>query len=335
VKFERWLTTIDAHTGGEAVRCVIGGIPNIPGKTMSEKRDFVSRNLDHLRTALCDEPRGHEAMFVLMMTPAVTNDAAFGVLFMMSPKEYPDMCGHGSIGVATIAVETGIVEVKEPVTEVVFDTPGGTVHARVNVENGKVKSTTIQNVPSFLYKTALIKIRSLGELPVDIAFGGNFYGIIEARDIGIKAEPDDIARAEDLLTQIKESINQQVDIRHPELDFINGLQMLIINDKPRNPKANILNIATLCHGKSMDRSPCGTGTSAKMATLWAKGQLGLRETYVTESIIGSLFYGELSKEVRVGNFKAVIPEITGRAFITGTHNFVIDQDDPFKYGFRL
>ena len=333
MKFKRWLTTIDAHTEGEPVRLVTGGIPNIPGKTMSEKKDFVSQNLDHLRSALCDEPRGHEAMVVLIMTPPVTDDAAFGVLFMLSPKQYPDMCVHCSIGVATIAVEMGIVEPKEPVTEVVFDTPAGTIHARVNVENGNARSVTIENVPSFLYKTALIRVPGLGELPVDIAFGGNFFGIVEARDIGVKPRADDIARAEDLLIQITESINQQVESQHPELDFIRGVHLLIINDKPRNPKANILNIE--CRGRRMDRSPCGTGTSAKMATLWTKGELGLGETYVSESIIGSLFYGKLTKEVRVGNFKAVVPEITGRAFITGIHNFVINEDDPFKYGFRL
>ena len=335
MKFKRLITTVDAHTEGEPVRLITGGIPNIPGKTMQEKREFFSQNLDYLRSALVDEPRGHEAMFVLMMTPPVTSEADFGVIFMMSPKYYPDMCGHGSIGAATIAVEMGIVEAKEPVTEVVIDTPTGTIHTRVNVKDGKAKSVTIQNIPCFLYKSAVVNVPGLGELPVDISFGGDFYAIVEAKDLGIKSGANDIARAEDLFAQIKKSINQQVEIQHPEMDFVKGVNVFIIHDKPHNPKANILNIAYVGPGKNMDRSPCGTGTSATMATLYAKGELGLGETYVTESVTGSLFQGKLIKEAKVGNFKAVVPEITGRAFIMGMHSFVMDEDDPFKYGFRL
>ena len=335
MKFKRLITTIDAHTEGEAVRLVTGGIPNIPGKTIQKKREFFMENLDYLRSALVDEPRGHEAMFVVVMTPPVTDDAAFGVIFMMSPKHYPDMCGHGSIGTATIAVEMGIVEAKEPITEVVFNTPTGTIHTRVSVENGKAKSVTIQNIPCFLYKSAVVKVPGLGELPVDISFGGNFYAIVKAKDVGVKTEADEISRHADLFAQIKKSINEQVEIQHPEMDFVKGVEVFIIHDKPRNPKANILNIAYVGPGKNMDRSPCGTGTSATMAALHAKGELGLGDIYVTESITGSLFQGKLIKEAKVGDFNAVIPEITGRAFIMGINNIVLDEDDPFKYGFRL
>ena len=336
MKFKKLITTVDAHTEGEPVRLVTGGIPNIPGKTMAEKRDFFAANLDHLRCALHDEPRGHDNMFILVMTPPVTDNADFGIIFMMGPgKRYPNMCGHGSMGVATIAVEMGMVEVKEPVTEVVIDTPSGTVPIRVNVENGKAKSATIRNVPCFLYKTEVVNVPGLGELPVDISFGGNFFtAFVEAKDIGVEPVANAITRAEDLFTKIKESINQQVEIQHPEMDFIRGVNLCILNDRPRNPKANVLNIAYTGE-KIMDRSPCGTGTSAKMAVLYGKGELGLGETYVTESIIGSLFYGKLIKEVKVGDFKAVIPEITGRAFIMGMHTFVLDEDDPFKHGFKL
>jgi len=331
--FKRLINTVDAHTEGEPVRLVVGGMTNIPGKTMAEKKEFFAQNLDHLRSALCDEPRGHEAMVVLVMTPPVTEEAAFGVLFMLTPKQYPDMCIHCSIGVATIAVEMGIVEPKTPVTKVIFNTPAGTIHARVSVDDGKAKSVTIENVPSFLYTAARIKVPGLGEIPVDIAYGGNFFGIIDAKDIGIRAQAEDIFRANDLLIQITRSINQQLEVRHPELDFIEGVHLLILNDKPLNPRANVRSIE--CRGRIMDRSPCGTGTSAKMAALHAKGELNLGETYITESVIGSLFYGKLIKEAKVGNFRAVTPEVTGRAFITGMHNFVLDEDDPFQYGFRL
>lgn len=334
-KFKNWITAIDAHTEGEPVRLVTSGLPYVPGQTMLEKMEYFSQNLDHFRAALCDEPRGHEAMYVVVMTPPVSREAAFGVLFMMSPKEYHDMCGHGSIGVATIAVEMGIVEAKEPVTEVVFDAPAGTVHVMVNVEQTKAKSVTIRNVPSFLYASKMVNVPSFGEIPVDVAFGGNAYAIMEAKDIGVKPEPKDLARAEELLQKIKECVNEQIGFQHPEYPEINGIHILEICDKPRSPKANSINIATVGFGKNMDRSPCGTGTSAKMAALWAKGKLKLGETYATESIIGSIFYGKLVKEVKVGDFRAVVPEITGSAWITGVHNFVIDDDDPFKYGFSL
>jgi len=338
MKFKKLITTVDAHTEGEPVRLVTGGFPNIPGKTMVEKRDFFVQNFDHLRAALVNEPRGHENMFVVVLTPPVTDDADFGIIFMMGPdKRYPNMCGHGSIGAATIAVETGMIEIKEPITEVVFNAPSGTVHVRVNVENGKAKSATIQNVPCFLYKTTVVKVPGLGELPVDISFGGNiFFAIVKAKDIGIIPKASEITRAEELFAKIRESVNQQVEIKHPEFDFvIKGINGFIINDKPRHPEANILNIIYVGQGGVMDRSPCGTGTSAKLAALYGKGELGLGETYVTESISGSTFQAKLIKEVKVGPFKAVVPEITGRAFIMGMHNFVLDEDDPFKYGFRL
>jgi proline racemase len=334
MRFKRLVTTVDSHTEGEPSRVVIGGIPNIPGKTMAEKRDFVRRNLDYLRNALCDEPRGHTNMFTAILTAPVTEEAHFGTV-MMYPGGYSDMCGHGAMGIATTAVETGIVEPREPVTEVVFDTPAGTVHARVNVEDGKAKSTTIQNIPSFLYKTALIKVPDLGEIPVDIAYGGYFYGIMEVKYLGLTAEVSSIQSSLSLIKQTIESINQQVKVKHPELDHVKAeVVLLLITDKPHNPKANTIAISTGPTGL-IDRSPCGTGTCAKMATLYARGELGLRETYVTESVIGSLFYGELTKEVALGNFKAVVPEVTGRVFMTGIHNFVIDEDDPFKYGFKL
>lgn len=333
MKFTRLLTTIDAHTEGHPVRVVTGGIPDIPGKTMAKKRDFVKQNLDHLATSLVDEPRGHLDMFVCILTPPVTDEAAFGVIFACRGG-YINMCGHGSMGVATVAIETGIVEPREPVTEVIVDTPAGTIRPRVNVENGRAKSVTIQNVPSFLYKTELIKVPNFGELPVDIAYGGNFYVIVEAKDLGITADAAGIRRAESLLEQVRESTNEQVEIQHPEIDYIKGVSLVLINDRPTNSKANVKNINYAGSG-SIDRSPCGTGTSAKMATLYSKGELGLGETFITESIIGTLFYGKLIKEVKVGGVRAVLPEITGRAFITGLHHFVMAEDDPFKYGFKL
>jgi len=198
VKFEKLVTTIDAHAEGMPIRLVTSGIPIIPGKTMMEKRDFFRKNLDHLRTSLVYEPRGHSNMFAAILTDRVTDGAAFGIIFL-SPWGYLDMCGHGAMGIATISVETGLVEPTEPVTEILIDTPAGQVGARVNLENGRARSVTIQNVPSFLYGTEVVRIPEVGELSVDIAYGGNNFAIIEARALGISSGVNDILRSESLL----------------------------------------------------------------------------------------------------------------------------------------
>jgi len=338
MKFKKLITTVDSHTQGQSTRVVIGGIPNLPGKTIAEKRDFMRQNFDYLRTALLHEPRGVMSSFGCVMTPPVTDGAAFGIIWMEKGEDtetrYIDMCGHGTMGVAATAVEMGIVEPKEPVTEIAYDTPAGLVHARVNVEDGKTKSVTVQNVPVFFYQTAAINVPDLGELKVDIAFGGNNYAIVEAKDLGIGTSPDDIKNAHGLVVRVLKAINEQVKIQHPEKPYIKGVLALLINDKPSHPEATVKSIYVDEAG-NIDRSPCGTGTSARMAARYAKGELALGKTFVTESVIGSIFYGKLVKETTVAGIKAVIPEITGRVFITGIHQFMIDEDDPFKYGFLL
>jgi proline racemase len=340
MRFNRMLTAVEYHTAGQPVRVVTGGIPNIPGKTMHEKREFFRHNLDHLRTALLQEPRGHNDMWASIMTPPVTDGAAFG-LIMFSGEEYNDMCGHGSIGAATLAVDMGIVEAREPETEVIIDAVAGPVRVRVSVKNGKTGSATLQNVPSFLYKSTMIKVPRLGELPVDIAFGGNFYTIIEAKDLGITADVAGIkkANASGLLEEIAQCIDAQLSVQHPEKDYIKlRSDMILISDKPFKPEANVKDTVRnimVMPNRHIDRSPCGTGTSARVATQYAKGKLHLGETLVTESIIGTHFHAKAIKEVSVGGIKAIIPEVIGRAFVTGMHTFMIDEDDPLKYGFRL
>ena len=338
MRFKNLITAIDSHTEGQCTRMVIGGYPNIPGKTIAEKREYVRENLDHLRTALLHEPRGTVNSFGCIITPPVTDEAAFGVIWMQAGPQkefrYITMCGHGTIGIATTAVEMGIVEPKEPVTEIAIDTPAGLVRARVKVENGRAKSVTIQNVPSFFYKTAVVKVPDLGELRTNIAFRENNYAIKEATDLGITTTMTDIRKARELIGQVLESINEQEKIQHPEKAFIKGVLSLLINDKPSHPEANVKNIYVDENGR-VDRSPCGTGTCARMAARYGKGELGIGETFITESITGSVYYGKLIKEVNVGGFKAAVPEVTGWAFVTGISQFMIDEDDPLKYGFWL
>ncbi len=336
MRFKEMVTTVDLHTEGGPVRVVTGGIPNIPGKTMLEKRDFARQNLDNLRAALINEPRGHDNMWGCIMTPPVTDGAAFG--FLPMSRGFGNMCGHVSIGIATMAVEIGIVKAREPETEIMIDVPVGLIRVRVSVENGKARGATLQNVPSFLYKSGTIKVPRLGEIPVDIAFGGGFFAIIEAKDLGVTSDVAGIKglQTSGLLQEVIQSINKQVSIQHPEKDYIKGLSFLV-SDKPANPEAKVRDTVKniLVGDNSIDRSPCGTGTSARVAARYAKGELRLGETLVTESIIGSHFHARAVKEVSVGGIKAIIPEVTGRAFVTGMHTFVIDEDDPFKYGFKV
>ena len=341
MKFERLITAIDSHTEGQFTRMVVSGFPNIPGKTMALKRDYVKQNLDHLRTALLQEPRGGISSFGCVMTAPVTDEAAFGIIWMEagtgSDNIYIDMCGHGTIGVATTAIEMGLVPVKEPITEIPIDTPAGLVHAKVKVENGRAKSVTLENVPSFLYKTQVITVPNLGELSVDIAFGGNNYAIVEAKDLGIKANTTEIRRAGDLIEQVEQSLKKQVRVQHPEKPFIRGVFAILLNDEPSNAESTVKNVCVHSSGGvfGIDRSPCGTGTSARMAAWYAQGKLQPGETFVSESIMGTVYYGNIAEEVKVGDFKAIVPEITGRAWITGIHHFMIDADDPFKHGFLL
>ena len=346
MKFKRLITTIDSHTEGQATRVVVAGFPNLPGKTMAGKKDFMRQNFECLRTAILHEPRGATVSTGGIITPPVTEEAAFGIIWLEfgegTEGRYIDMCGHGSIGVAVTAVEMGIVEPKEPVTEVAFDTPAGLVHARVNVEDGRAKSVTIQNVPSFLYKTEVINVPDRGELKVDIAFGGINYAFVEAKDLGIGTSAADINNAHSLIAKVIIAVNEQVKIQHPEKPYIKGVCGLQITDKPTHPEATVRSICTepvvretLDSDVKIDRSPCGTGTSARMAVRHAKGELAIGETFVTESVLGLVFYGKLVRETNVGGIKAVVPEVTGRAFITGVNQLMIDEDDPLKYGYLL
>lgn len=338
MRFKNMLTAVDSHTEGQPTRMVISGYPKIPGRTMLEKVDFAREHLDYLRTAILHEPRGTVNAFGCVMTPPVSDEADFGIIWMVSGADkatrYIHMCGHGTIGAATTAVEMGIVEAREPVTEVAIDTPAGLVRARVNVSAGKARSVTIQNVPSFYYRTADIRVPSLGTIAVDLAFGGNNYAIVEARDLKIRPVMADIRKSRELIAEVLDAVNRQSPVRHPEEPAIDRVLSVLISDRPSHPEATVKNIYTDEAGR-VDRSPCGTGTCARMAARFGKGELGLGEQFVTEGISGTVYYGRLVKAVKIGGYKGAIPEVTGRAFVTGINQIVIDEDDPFKQGFML
>ena len=327
------IKTIDSHTMGEATRIVYDGFPELHGETMMEKKKDLMEHYDFLRSALMLEPRGHRDMFGALLTEPVHEEADFGVIFMDSGGCL-NMCGHGSIGTASMAVETGLVKAVEPYTEVVLDAPSGLIRAKVHVVNRKAKEVSILNVPAFLYKENLeIAVPGRGIVPFDISFGSSFFALVNAKDVGISLEIDNIEEITDLGMKLMDRINQSIEIRHPYLD-IKTVDLVEFYDETDNEQADMKNCVIFGNAQA-DRSPCGTGTSAKLAALYAKGELKPGEEFVYESITGSLFKGEIVEEVELNGYKAVIPQITGSAYITGMNTWILDENDPLEYGFLL
>jgi proline racemase len=328
VRAARYLAAVDSHTEGMPTRVITGGVGPIPGSTMLERKLYFEAEMDDLRLLLMREPRGHSAMSGAILQPPTRADADWGVLFIEVSGCLP-MCGHGTIGVATVLVETGMVPVREPETVVRLDAPGGLVEARVAVADGRARGVTLRNVPSFL----LERDRVVGGVVCDIAFGGNFYAIVPAAAAGVEIDPE---RADELVSrgrEIMEAINADGAPVHPDDARIAGCRHVIFH-APGSDGAHARN-ATSIHPGWLDRSPCGTGTSARMAQLWARGELGLGEPFVNESVIGTRFTGRLVEETRVGGLPAVVPEISGRAWVTGMGQYLLDADDPFPAGFAL
>lgn len=334
-RFSRVISTIDTHAAGEPARIILSGLPPIPGHTMAEKFKYVSTSGDfcNIRQALLWEPRGHSGMFGVILTSPCHPEAQWGLL-PMGPKDFLTMCGHATIATATALVEMGIAEAKEPETLITFDTPAGLVHGHVIVENGRACQAWIENVPSFLYQADVpVEVPRLGRVTMDIAWGGNFFGIVPAEQLEVPLEPANISELVAIGVRVRDAVNAQVKVQHPVEKHVNSVTRIEISGPATDSQARQRNIVV---GMGyFDRSPCGTGTSARMATLYAKGELKLGEEFVHESIIGTLFRGQLLREAAVGEFKAVVPRVAGTAYITGIHQFMIDPDDPLKYGFSV
>ncbi|MFF5261219.1 proline racemase family protein [Actinomadura viridis] len=329
----RTISAVDSHTEGMPTRVVTGGVAPVPGATMAERRRHAVAHLDGLRRFLMDEPRGHAAMSGAILQPPTRPDADWGVLYIEVSGFLP-MCGHGTIGVATVLVETGMVEVTEPETVVRLDTPAGLVEARVAVRDGAAENVTLRNVASFaVERDAVVTVPGLGDVRYDMAYGGNFYAITELDRLGL---PFDRARKDDILRaglDIMAAINEQNRPVHPEDPGIGGckhVQFLAPGSGARHSRH-----AMAIHPGWFDRSPCGTGTSARMAQLHARGELPLHTDFVNESFIGTRFVGRLVGTTTAGGLAAVVPEFTGRAWITGMASYLLDPSDPFPEGFVL
>jgi proline racemase len=328
------LHAVDSHTEGMPTRVITGGVGVIPGATMAERRSHFMANTDHLRTMLMYEPRGHSAMSGAILQPPTRPDADFGVLFIEVSGCLP-MCGHGTIGVATVLVETGMVEVTSPVTTVRLDVPAGLVIADVAVrDDGAATGVTIRNVPSFpVALDAAVEVPGFGEVRYDLAFGGNFYAIVELDALGLPFERSAAPRLLDAGLSIMDAINEADPPVHPAEPTIHSCHHVYLAAPGSDAKHS--RHAMAIHPGWFDRSPCGTGTSARMAQLWARGELGLDQDFINESYLGRHFTGRLIEQTTVAGVPAVVPTVTGRAWITGTSQFFLDSEDPFPAGFLL
>lgn len=334
MKISNLFTTIDTNTGGEPTRTVIGGILHIPGSTMSEKMDYMKENRDWIRKTLMLEPRGNEVMSGAYLTAPCSEEADIGVIYTEVGCYLP-MCGHDTIGVVTALVEIGVFEAKEPYTYINLDTPAGVVKTKAEVVDGSVKNVYFENVPSFVFKKdAVIDIPGIGEVTFDISYGGNFFAIVNAKDVGITVNTESAKKISEMGNLIVDLVNSKYKVYHPENKFMNQVTHVEFSDEPTHKDAHSKNAVVIPLG-SIDRSPCGTGTSAKLASLYAKDKIKINEKFVHESIVNSIFTCRVLKECKVGDFDAVIPEIGGSAYVTGINTFVIDKDDPIKHGFRI
>ena len=334
MRADRVISAVDTHTEGMPTRVVTGGIGVLPGDTMLERRQNFERDYDHLRTLLMYEPRGHSAMSGAILQPPIHPDADAGVLFI-EVTGCLAMCGHGTMGLATVMVETGMVDVTEPVTTIRLDTPAGLVTADVEVEDGAARAVTITNVPSFVYETDVrVPVAGdVGDVTLDVAFGGNFYAIVPSERIGIEVVPDNASELIRCGLQIMAATERRVQPKHPVDEQIRGLRHVVIT-APGTDGASA-RAATVIHPGWVDRSPCGTGTSARLAQLYSQGRLALGEPFVHASLIDSRFTGTLVEETKVASFPAVVPEIRGRAWITSTGQYLLDPSDPYPAGFLL
>lgn len=336
IRFNRMINIVDAHTAGEPIRIVTSGLPLIPGRTMLEKYEWFERNLDGVRNMIMREPRGHRDMFGCIITPPVTEDGDIGVLFTHITGQ-ATMCGHGTIGVAKVVLETGMVNAVEGENTVRIDTPAGRVTARALVENGTVREVSFRNVPSFLYRDNVkASVPGLGEIEMAVSYGGDFYIFVEAEKLGVEIRPGNAHLLAEKAMILKDWGNETLGVVHPEHPEINEIYGTIVTGMAERTEKGWRSqeVCVFADG-AVDRSPCGTGTSARMALLYGRGQMSPEEELDNGSIIGTRFRGSIDETVLVAGRKGIIPRITGSAWITGFSQLVLDPTDPLPEGFLV
>jgi len=340
------ISAVDLHACGEPGRVIVGGVRDVPGRTMFEKMQHLARDHDGLRKRMLREPRGYPAANCNLLLPPTTPEADAGFV-IMEQVEYPPMSGTNTICVTTALLETGMIPMREPVTELTLEAPAGLIRVRAACRDGKVTQVAFRNVPAFaVHLDAAIEVPSLGRVTVDVAWGGMFYVIADAAAFGLRLTPDegrDITRIGEL---IKAATQEQLPVVHPENPEIRGVTIAQLSGAAASAGNDRRNAVIVSTGKldwsrpstwtgAIDRSPCGTGTCAKMATLHARGALPLGTPFRHEGVLGTVFTGTLLEETTVGPYRAVVPELSGTAWITGFAQYVVDPEDPFPEGFTV
>jgi len=340
------ITAVDAHAGGEPGRVIIGGVSDVPGATMLEKRDHLAQHGDRVRRLMLREPRGYPATCCNLVLPPTRPEADAGFV-IMEQAEYPAMSGSNTICTATVLIEAGLVAVTQPITELTLEAPAGLIRIRAEVQDGKARSITFENVPAFaVYLDARVEVPTIGTVSVDVAWGGMFYALVDAATLGFALTPDegrDIVRQGEM---VKAAAREQLPVSHPEMPEIAGISIIELTAPPTAPGAHAKNTVVVSSGTLdwsrpesftgvLDRSPCGTGTCARMAVLHARGELPLGQDFVHEGILGTTWTGRLLRAAQVGPYAAVVPQLTGSAWITGRAQYVVDDTDPFPEGFTV
>lgn len=346
MRFNSMINAVECYAAGEPGRVIVGGVLDVPGETMFEKMKYLETEADDLRRRMLREPRGYPALCCNLILPPTRPEADAGYV-IMEQTEYPGMSGSNTICVTTVLLETGMLPMQEPVTELTLETPAGLIGVRANCEAGKVMQVTFENVPTFaVHLDAEIEVPTLGTVTVDVAYGGMFYAIVEAEQLGVEIRPDEGRKLARLGEMIKVAAREQLPVHHPDNPEIAGITISQISGPPAQQDADARNTVVVSTGALdwerpetwtgvLDRSPCGTGTCAKMAVLHAKGQLDLDEDFRHESILDTIFTGRLIEETRVGDYPAVVPTLSGQAWITGFSNYVVDPSDPYPDGFTV
>lgn len=346
MRLSRMITAVDAHACGEPGRVITGGVADVPGATMFEKMRYLEAHADGLRRLMLREPRGYPALCCNVLLPPTQPGADAGFV-IMEQTEYPPMSGTNTICVVTVLLETGILPMREPVTELTLEAPAGLIKVRADCRDGKVTAVTFENVPAFaVHLDVPVEAPTLGTVRVDVAWGGMFYVLADAQQFGLRLTPDegrDIVRIGEILRQ---ATREQYPVAHPENPQIVGPTISQLYGPPSRPDAHRKNAVTVSIGPidwnrpetwtgALDRSPCGTGTCAAMAVLHRRGRLALGEEFRHEGILGTLFTGRLLRETQVGPYPAVVPTLSGTAWITGIAHYVLDPSDPFPEGFTV
>jgi proline racemase len=331
MRFSNMITAVDAHACGEPGRVITGGVLDVPGKSMFEKMKYLESRADHIRLRMLREPRGYPALCCNVILPPTLPEADAGYV-IMEQVEYPPMSGTNTICVVTVLIETGMVPVTEPVTHLKLETPAGLIGVEAEVRDGKCRNVKFRNVPAFAaHLDRKLEVAGLGTVTVDVGWGGMFYVIAGAVQFGLTlaaGEGREIVRIAEL---VKTAAQEQLPVVHPENPAISGVSIaeLTLGGK------NAVVVSTKSGSGVLDRSPCGTGTCARMAVMHAKGELGLGQDFVHEGILGTKFIGRLIEETRVGPYAAVVPTLSGQGWITGFAQYVLDPEDPFPEGFTV